>query len=93
MNLIFSNFNFIDSLNLTNPRYFVLQGVSTLRALPQRGADRLVLFNEVASQLSRVLDSESHERTLCVALDTLQKWTTGLDAPMPDKILDIFKVR
>ena len=67
--------------------------MSTLRALPQRGADRLALFTEAATQLSRVLDSESHERTLCVALDVLQKWTTGLDAPLPDKILEIFKVR
>ncbi|KAJ8723024.1 hypothetical protein PYW07_004204 [Mythimna separata] len=78
-------------LTSSEDKIAVLQGVSTLRALPLRGAERLALFDEVAAQLARVLDSESHERTLCVALDTLQKWTVGLDAPLPDKILDIFK--
>lgn len=66
--------------------------MSCLRALPVSGADRLALFSEVATQLGRVLDSESHERTLCVALDTLQRWTAGLGVTLPDKMLDIFKV-
>lgn len=78
-------------LTSSEDKIAVLNGVSCLRALPVSGADRLALFSEVATQLGRVLDSESHERTLCVALDTLQRWTAGLGVTLPDKMLDIFK--
>lgn len=66
--------------------------MSTLCALPVRGAARSQLFSEAAAQLARVLEAESHERTLCAALDTLQRWASRLDGTMPDLILDIFKV-
>ncbi|KAF9411180.1 hypothetical protein HW555_009953, partial [Spodoptera exigua] len=78
-------------LTSSEDKIAVLNGVGCLRALPVHGAERVALFNEVASQLARVLDSESHERTLCVALDTLQRWTAGLGTTLPDKLLDIFK--
>lgn len=55
--------------------------------------DRLRLFSEVAAQISRALESESHERTISVALDMLARWLRTIQgAPLPDKILDIFKV-
>lgn len=50
------------------------------------------LFAETVTQMARVLDSESHERTLCGALDVLRCWLTRLRGPLPDRILDIFQV-
>nr|XP_049695154.1 eIF-2-alpha kinase activator GCN1 [Helicoverpa armigera] len=78
-------------LTSSEDKISVLMGVSSLRALPVSGADRAALFGEVVTQISRALDSESHERTLCVALDALQRWSHNLGAALPDKILDIFK--
>ncbi|KAJ0180220.1 hypothetical protein K1T71_003624 [Dendrolimus kikuchii] len=66
-------------------------GISILTHLAVSGEDRVALFNEATTQMSRVLESESHDRTLCVALDVLHSWLKIIDGPMPDKILDIFK--
>ncbi|XP_075992954.1 lethal (3) 80Fj [Anticarsia gemmatalis] len=78
-------------LTSSEDKIAVLNGVGTLSSLAVSGAERAALFSEAAAQVSRVLDSESHERTLCVALDALHKWTLGLDSHLPHNILDIFK--
>ncbi|CAB3252124.1 unnamed protein product [Arctia plantaginis] len=78
-------------LTSSEDKIAVLNGVGTLSSLAVNGEDRMVLFTETVTQISRVLESESHERTLCVALDALQKWTLGLNTTMPAKILEIFK--
>ncbi|CAH0604472.1 unnamed protein product [Chrysodeixis includens] len=77
-------------LTSSEDKIAVLMGVSTLCALPVQGEARQELFNEASTQLARVLDSESHERTLCVAMDTLQRWAAP-HTPMPEQILNIFK--
>lgn len=66
--------------------------MGTLSLLSVNPEDSLVLYTETVTQISRVLESESHERTLCAALEALQKWTVGLHTTMPTKILEIFKV-
>lgn len=71
---------------------FCPQGVSTLSELAVAAEELSKLFAETVVQMSRVLDSESHERTLCGAQDALRCWLARLEGPLPDKILDIFKV-
>lgn len=71
---------------------FPSQGAAALSQLNVSAEDRTQLFNEAVAQISRVLESESHERTLCVAIDALKTWLDGLTTTLPDKILDIFKV-
>ncbi|CAH2227600.1 jg628, partial [Pararge aegeria aegeria] len=66
-------------------------GVGTLSELAVLPEDRLKLFDEVVTQTGRVLDSESHERTICVALEALNSWIQSLDTPLPEKILQIYK--
>lgn len=71
---------------------FYWQGVGELSELAVSAEDRLKLFDEVVTQSARVLDSESHERTLCVALEALYRWIDSLNSPLPEKILQIYKV-
>lgn len=78
-------------LTSSEDKIAVLNGVATLSSLAVSEEDRESLFTESATHMSRVLDSESHERTLCVALDVLRQWTVGRRNTMPNKILDIFK--
>ncbi|CAK1582375.1 unnamed protein product [Parnassius mnemosyne] len=78
-------------LTSSEDKIAVLQGVSTLSELAVSEEDFVALFNETVSQMTRVLESESHERTLCVALDVLDRWTQRLQAPLPDKIFELFK--
>ena len=66
--------------------------MATLSELAVSPEEQLKLFDEVVTQISKVLDSESHERTLCVALEALYRWIHSLNAPMSDKILQIYKV-
>lgn len=68
------------------------QGISTLSWLGVSEADGGALLDEAVAGCARVLDSESHERTLCVALDVLRAWCARPDRPLPPKILDILKV-
>ncbi|XP_028035975.1 eIF-2-alpha kinase activator GCN1 isoform X1 [Bombyx mandarina] len=77
-------------LTSSEDKIAVLNGVRALSQLAVAPEDRRALFAETAAHTARILDSESHERTLCVALDVLQHWTTGLDGPLPDVILEIF---
>ncbi|XP_068630147.1 stalled ribosome sensor GCN1 [Battus philenor] len=78
-------------LTSSEDKMAVLQGVGTLSELAVSEEDLKVLFNEAATQIARVLESESHERTLVVALDVLHHWNQRLQAPLPDKIYEIFK--
>lgn len=66
--------------------------MGTLHQLAVIPEERRKLFDDVAAQIARVLDSESHERTLCVALDVLYLWTISLNTPLPEKILQIYMV-
>lgn len=68
------------------------QGVSTLSELAVSAEELSKLFAETTTQMARVLDSESHERTLCGAQDALRCWLARLGGSLPDKILDIFQV-
>ncbi|XP_052737701.1 eIF-2-alpha kinase activator GCN1 [Bicyclus anynana] len=78
-------------LTSSEDKIAVLNGVGTLSELAVSAADRLTLFDEVVAQTGRVLDSESHERTLCGALDALYRWVHSLDEPLPEKVLQIYK--
>lgn len=68
------------------------QGVGVLRSLAVSPSERAGLFEEVVSHTSRVLDSETHEKTLCVALEVLQSWLETLDVVELDKVYQIYKV-
>ncbi|KAL0893484.1 hypothetical protein ABMA27_013683 [Loxostege sticticalis] len=78
-------------LTSSEDKIAVLNGAAALSQLNVSAEDRTQLFNEAVAQISRVLESESHERTLCVAIDALKTWLDGLTTTLPDKILDIFK--
>ncbi|XP_014362251.2 eIF-2-alpha kinase activator GCN1 isoform X1 [Papilio machaon] len=78
-------------LTSSEDKIAVLQGAGTLSELAVSEEDFTALYEEVTSQVSRVLDSESHERTLCVALDVLSLWTQRLRAPLHSKVYEIFK--
>lgn len=69
----------------------VLNGVGTLSCLAVSREDRPTLYKEAATQICRLLDSESHERTLCVALEALYVWTATLDTSLPDIIVEVYK--
>ncbi|RVE49899.1 hypothetical protein evm_005492 [Chilo suppressalis] len=58
------------------------QGVSALSELCVVGSERTQLLEEAVSQTARVLDSESHERTLCAALEALRHWATTPRVPL-----------
>ncbi|XP_047528363.1 eIF-2-alpha kinase activator GCN1 [Vanessa atalanta] len=78
-------------LTSSEDKIAVLNGVSTLKELAVSEEERSKLFDEVVIQISRVLDSESHERTLGAALETLLCWTESINAPLPEKVLQIYK--
>ncbi|XP_045785525.1 eIF-2-alpha kinase activator GCN1 isoform X2 [Maniola jurtina] len=78
-------------LTSSEDKIAVLNGVGTLSELAVLAEDRLKLFDEVVTQTGRVLDSESHERTLCVALEALYRWIQSLNGPLPENILQIYK--
>ncbi|CAH2086956.1 unnamed protein product [Euphydryas editha] len=78
-------------LTSSEDKIAVLNGVGTLHELAVVPEERARLFDELAAQISRVLDSESHERTLCAALDALYCWTISLNMPLPEKILQIYQ--
>lgn len=69
-----------------------MQGIGTLSAFAVSPGEREALVAEVARQLGRVLEGESHERTTCLALDNLQRWLVHAHAPLPSHILDLCKV-
>jgi hypothetical protein len=68
------------------------QGVSTLSAVDVTDEERAALWESVAAQVARIVETESHERTLCAALDALRVWTVALRAPLPDAVLHLYKV-
>ncbi|KAM3961855.1 lethal (3) 80Fj [Aphomia sociella] len=72
-------------LTSSEDKIAVLHGVSALSELRVTGAARRELRATAATQTARVLDSESHERTLCVALDVLQRWAGA------QRAIDVFK--
>ncbi|XP_026329507.1 eIF-2-alpha kinase activator GCN1 isoform X2 [Hyposmocoma kahamanoa] len=78
-------------LTSSEDKIAVLNGVGTLSELAVAAEELSRLFAEAVAQTARVLDSESHERTLCGALDALRCWLARLGGPLPDKILDVFK--
>ncbi|XP_013182147.1 PREDICTED: translational activator GCN1 isoform X1 [Papilio xuthus] len=78
-------------LTSSEDKIAVLQGAGTLSELAVSEEDFTALYEEATSQVARVLDSESHERTLCVALDVLSLWTQRLRAPLHPKVYEIFK--
>lgn len=66
--------------------------MATLSSLAVSDEEYEKLFEVTATQTARLLDSESHERTLCVALESLYQWTLRRQAPLSDRVLDIYKV-
>lgn len=78
-------------LTSSEDKIAVLNGIGSLIYLAVTPDDHLPLFNEATAQMSRVLESESHERTLCVAIDVLYAWLKEVDGPMPDNILNIYQ--
>ncbi|XP_032513752.2 stalled ribosome sensor GCN1 isoform X1 [Danaus plexippus] len=78
-------------LTSSEDKMAVLNGVGVLRSLAVSPSERAGLFEEVVSHTSRVLDSETHEKTLCVALEVLQSWLETLDVVELDKVYQIYK--
>ncbi|XP_072943447.1 stalled ribosome sensor GCN1 isoform X2 [Epargyreus clarus] len=81
-------------LTSSEDKIAVLNGVSVLRQLAVAEAARGALLQEALAQLARALDSESHERTVCVALDAARRWARpppGRAADLPDLLLQMFK--
>ncbi|CAH0406720.1 unnamed protein product [Chilo suppressalis] len=69
-------------LTSSEDKIAVLNGVSALSELCVVGSERTQLLEEAVSQTARVLDSESHERTLCAALEALRHWATTPRVPL-----------
>ncbi|KAI5634477.1 eIF-2-alpha kinase activator GCN1 [Phthorimaea operculella] len=79
-------------LTSSEDKMAVLHGAGTLSSLGVDDAERLKLFDEVCTCSARVLDSESHERTLVAALDALAAWLDKLQgAQLPEQVLQIFQ--
>ncbi|XP_041977566.1 eIF-2-alpha kinase activator GCN1 isoform X2 [Aricia agestis] len=74
-------------LTSSEDKIAVLKGVGCMSAC----ADASALWSVAAAQTARVLDSESHERTLCAALQALQRWVTMLRQPLLTELLDMYK--
>ncbi|CAH3879772.1 unnamed protein product [Pieris brassicae] len=78
-------------LTSSEDKIAVLHAVGTLSEVSVTGEDFAALFEEATTQISRVMEAESHERTLCVSLDVLHRWAQRARAPLSDKILQMYK--
>ncbi|XP_063377694.1 stalled ribosome sensor GCN1 [Cydia fagiglandana] len=77
-------------LTSSEDKIAVLNGVSTLTALNVPAATRSTLLKSACAGLARVLESESHERTLVAALDAAQAWARSAEPPLPVPLLDLY---
>ncbi|XP_047988388.1 eIF-2-alpha kinase activator GCN1 [Leguminivora glycinivorella] len=77
-------------LTSSEDKIAVLNGVSTLTALNVPVATRSTLLKSACAGLARVLESESHERTLVAALDAAQAWAKTAEPPLPVPLLDLY---
>ncbi|KAL4704513.1 hypothetical protein ACJJTC_007632, partial [Scirpophaga incertulas] len=69
-------------LSSSEDKIAVLNGIAALSEADISSEDMEAVFEEVCAQMRRVLDAESHERTLCAALEALQQWGAVRAAPL-----------
>ncbi|XP_045491112.1 eIF-2-alpha kinase activator GCN1 [Colias croceus] len=78
-------------LTSSEDKIAVLNAVGTLSEVAVSAEEYGAVFEEAATQVARVVDAESHERTLCAALDALLRWAMRRKEPLPPAALDIYK--
>ncbi|XP_038215346.1 eIF-2-alpha kinase activator GCN1 [Zerene cesonia] len=78
-------------LTSSEDKIAVLNAAGTLSEVAVGAEEYGAVFEEAAAQVARVVEAESHERTLCAALDALLRWALRRAAPLPPAALDIYK--
>ncbi|XP_060810909.1 stalled ribosome sensor GCN1 [Amyelois transitella] len=78
-------------LTSSEDKIVVLQGIGALSELGVDESSRPALFEEMVKLAGRVLDSESHERTLCGALLALQRWLARLRGALPPALVALYQ--
>ncbi|CAK1552697.1 unnamed protein product [Leptosia nina] len=78
-------------LTSSEDKIAVLNAVGTLSEVGVSDEDFAALLDEVITQMCRMIEAESHERTLCVALEVLHRWARRSNAHLPEKILQMYK--
>lgn len=75
-------------LAATQQKISVLDGAAALSGMKLEEEAREKLCTEALTQLSKILECESHEKTVCAALNTLMSWSTP---KLCDQYVQMFK--
>ncbi|GBP56848.1 eIF-2-alpha kinase activator GCN1 [Eumeta japonica] len=78
-------------LTAADHKQAVLTGAGELSLIRVPATEYAKLCDEAITHFSKVLDSETHEKTLCHSLDMLALWISHLDGSTPAPVVELFK--